>query len=247
MAESKNLLVIEDCAQAHGARIGDRSVGSFGDANAWSFCQDKIITTGGEGGMVTTNDEDLWSRMWAIKDHGKSYEAVFNQKHPPGFQWLHESWGTNWRLTEAQSCVGRIQLSHMSEWSATRAMNAALLRSRFDRIPAVHVPWPEKGLTHAWYRLYVHVKEDALKDGWSRDRIQAACSDRGLVLSVGSCSEIYLEKCFQASNLGPYQPLPNARKMSGLCLAFLVHPGLTASSLHELADVFEEVMTESTR
>ena len=247
LAEQHNLYVIEDCAQAHGAKIGGRSVGSFGHANAWSFCLDKIITTGGEGGMVTTDDEELWNRMWSLKDHGKDYDATYIRKHPPGFQWLHESWGTNWRITEPQSAIGRIQLARMSEWHAIRTANAELLRDRFQSLSAVHVPWPKDGFTNAWYRFYLHIHQDALKDGWNRDRIQAECKNRGLDLSVGSCSEIYLEKCFVDSGYGPKEPLPNARFMTGLALAFLVHPGMTAEMQHAIADVFEDVVKEATR
>ena len=109
LAREKNIRVIEDCAQAHGARYQGRSVGSLGDVAAWSFCQDKIMTTGGEGGMVTTNDQGLWSVMWSFKDHGKSWEAVYERDHPPGFRWVHDSFGTNWRMTEMQAAIGRIR------------------------------------------------------------------------------------------------------------------------------------------
>ena len=92
LADSHGLVVIEDCAQAHGARYHDRPVGDLGHIAAFSFCQDKIMTTGGEGGMLVTNDEAIWEKVWAAKDHGKSYEAVFEREHPPGFgfRWLHE-------------------------------------------------------------------------------------------------------------------------------------------------------------
>ena len=116
LATKHNLFVIEDCAQAHGARYKGRSVGSIGHAGAWSFCQDKIMTTGGEGGMVTCNDKALWSRMWSFKDHGKSWSAIYEKDHPPGFRWLHESFGTNWRMTEMQGAIGRIQLARMPQW-----------------------------------------------------------------------------------------------------------------------------------
>ncbi|WP_257550914.1 DegT/DnrJ/EryC1/StrS aminotransferase family protein [Sphingopyxis sp. DBS4] len=120
LAEPRGIKVIEDCAQAHGARYRGRSVGSIGHAGAWSFCQDKIMTTGGEGGMLTCNDRDLWSRMWSFKDHGKSWEAVYERAHPPGFRWVHESIGTNWRMLEMQGAIGRIQLRRMADWcSAT--------------------------------------------------------------------------------------------------------------------------------
>ena len=83
LAKAHQIPVVEDCAQAHGAQINGQSVGSFGDVSAWSFCQDKILTTAGEGGMVTTSRNDLWDAMWAFKDHGKTHQAVFGREHPP--------------------------------------------------------------------------------------------------------------------------------------------------------------------
>ena len=124
LAEKHGLKVIEDCAQAHGAKYKGRPVGSIGHVGAWSFCQDKIMTTGGEGGMVTTNDRDLWSSMWSYKDHGKSWEAVYERQHAPGFRWLHESFGTNWRMMEVQGVIGRIQLKRMAQWHDARLANA---------------------------------------------------------------------------------------------------------------------------
>ena len=143
LANECGIKVIEDCAQAHGSKYKGKSVGSFGHASAWSFCQDKIMTTGGEGGMVTTNDETLWKKMWAYKDHGKSWDAIYNKEHPPGFRWLHESFGTNWRLTEMQSAIGRIQLKRMKDWTEKRNANAVLIEqtlSTFDCIRLVEVP-----------------------------------------------------------------------------------------------------------
>lgn len=124
LAEEHGLKVVEDCAQAHGARYKGRSVGSIGHISAWSFCQDKIMTTGGEGGMVTTDDRELWSRMWSYKDHGKSWEAVYEREHAPGFRWLHESFGTNFRMMEVQAVIGRIQLRRMGDWHVRRLANA---------------------------------------------------------------------------------------------------------------------------
>src|SRR5690606_28304534 len=146
-----DLFLVEDCAQAHGAMINNRSVGSFGHVNAWSFCQDKIITTGGEGGMVTVNDTDLWKKVWAYKDHGKSWDAVYRQAHVPGFRWLHESWGSNWRMTEMQAAIGRIQLNLLPDWHAARKKNAEALSDSFSQLEALRVPKVPDGIEHAWY------------------------------------------------------------------------------------------------
>jgi len=139
LAREHRLKVIEDCAQAHGAPYKGHTVGSMGNVNAFSFCQDKIMTTGGEGGMLTTNDAALWSRGWAFKDHGKRYNAVYQRHHPPGYRWLHESFGTNWRLTEMQSAMGRVQLQKLPQSVHTRQTLADLLAERFSRISALRV------------------------------------------------------------------------------------------------------------
>ncbi|MES1147401.1 MAG: DegT/DnrJ/EryC1/StrS aminotransferase family protein, partial [bacterium] len=223
LASSKGIAVIEDCAQANGAAIGGKSIGSFGQVNAWSFCQDKIVTTGGEGGMVTTDDEEMWSRMWSYKDHGKDFSAVYERSHPIGFRWVHEHFGTNWRLTEPQSAMGRIQLRRMAEWQAARTANAQLLIERFSACPALRTPVPTGGLVNAWYRLYTYIRPEALRDGWTRERIMEECAARGLNLMVGSCSEIYLEKAYMDAGLAPAERLPVARELGDTSLAFVTH------------------------
>ena len=213
LARADGLAVIEDCAQAHGACINSKSVGSFGDVSAWSFCQDKIITTAGEGGMVTTSRNDLWEAMWAFKDHGKTYEAVYGRAHPPGFRWLHERFGSNFRLTELQSAIGRIQLRCLQKWTAARTRNALHLASALSDLTAVRVPLPPMGVTHAWYKFYAFVRPEALAEGWSRDRILSEIAALGYPALSGSCSEIYLERCFQEAGISPTERLPVAREL----------------------------------
>lgn len=228
LAEQHDLFVIEDCAQAHGAKIDDRMVGSIGHVGAWSFCQDKIMTTGGEGGMVTTNDEELWSRMWSYKDHGKSWDAVYNREHPPGFRWVHESFGTNWRMLEVQAAIGRIQLKRMEEWTALRTRNARALQAALQAFPdAVRVPDPASGFTHAYYRQYGYIKPEGLKSGWTRDRIVEEIVAQGYPAFQGSCSEVYLEKAFDGTGWRPEPRLPLARELGETSIMFLTHPSIT--------------------
>ena len=242
LANAHGIAVIEDCAQAHGARINGQSVGSFGDVAAWSFCQDKILSTAGEGGMVTTSRADLWDAMWAFKDHGKTQEAVFGREHPPGFRWLHERFGSNFRLTELQSAIGRIQLQRLPEWTAARTRNALQLAEALRDLAAVRVPKPPEGLTHAWYKFYAFVKPDALADGWSRDRILSEIAALGYPALSGSCSEIYLEKCFQEAGLAPVERLPVARLLGETSLMFLVHPTITPEQMASYAEVVRTVV-----
>ena len=247
LARAHGIAVIEDCAQAHGARIHGQPVGSFGDVAAWSFCQEKIISTCGEGGMVTTNSADLWDLMWAFKDHGKTHEAVFGREHPPGFRWLHERFGSNFRLPELQSAIGRIQLQRLPEWTAARTRNALLLATALANCAAVRVPLTPDFVTHAWYKFYAFVKPDALAEGWSRDRILAEISSLGYPARSGSCSEIYLERCFQEAGLAPTERLPVARELGETSLMFLVHPTIAPEQMEAYADVVCSVVKQACR
>lgn len=242
LARERGLYVIEDCAQAHGARYKGRSVGSIGHVGAWSFCQDKIMTTGGEGGMVTTNDRELWSRMWSYKDHGKSWEAVYEREHPPGFRWVHESFGTNWRLTEMQAAIGRIQLRRMAEWTAARTANAMKLKAVCDRHAVVRVPQTPSDVVHAWYKFYAFVRPERLAEGWTRDRIVDEINARGVPCYQGSCSEVYLEKAFDGTPWRPKARLPIARELGETSLMMLVHPTLTEAEMDKACVVLGEVL-----
>ena len=247
LARAYDLAVIEDCAQAHGARIGSQGVGTFGDVSAWSFCQDKILSTAGEGGMVCTLSPELWEAMWAFKDHGKTYEAVFGRDHPPGFRWLHERFGSNFRLTELQSSIGRIQLKRLSGWTAIRTRNALLLAEALSDLSAIRVPLPPDHFTHAWYKFYAFVEPDALAEGWSRDRILSEISGLGYPALSGSCSEIYLEKCFQIAGLAPVERLPVARQLGETSLMFLVHPTITLNQMSAYAESVRSVVQRACR
>lgn len=244
MALSKlhNFYVIEDCAQAHGAKYKGRSVGVIGHVGAWSFCQDKIMTTAGEGGMVTTNDSNLWSKMWSYKDHGKSYEAVYENPPPPGFRWLHETFGTNWRMTEIQGVIGRIQLGRMPDWSAKRLENANAIWLAASQCRGLRVASIPSYIEHAAYKCYVFVDAKELKSEWSRDRIISEIKSRGVPCYSGSCSEVYLEKAFDGTEFKPQVRLPVAKELGETALMFLVHPTLTKNEILKTVDVLKEVM-----
>lgn len=237
--------IIEDCAQAHGARYRGRNVGSIGHIGAWSFCQDKIITTGGEGGMVTTDDDALWRTMWAFKDHGKSFEAVYERSHAPGFRWLHESFGTNWRMLEMQAVIGRLQLRRLAGWRALRAANAERIRAICRGFRIVEVPSLPEGAEHAFYKCYVHVRQDKLAAGWSRDRIVEEIVAMGVPCYQGTCSEVYLEKAFDGTGFHPPSRLPVARSLGDSSLMFLVHPTLTEDEIDLTCCVIVEVLTRA--
>ena len=244
LAREHGLKVVEDCAQAHGASYRGRPVGSMGDAGAFSFCQDKIITTGGEGGMLITNDADLWSHAWAFKDHGKSYAAVYNRHHPPGYRWLHESFGTNWRLTEMQSAIGRLQLSRLQESVTARRSHAAVLTMRFSQMPALRVTVPAADTYHSYYKYYVFLRRERLREDWGQQRIIEAIQAEGVPCFQGSCSEIYLERAFPEA-MRPHERLPIARELGETSLMFPVHPTLSEADMHDISDAVEKVLMNS--
>ena len=247
LSEKHGFYVIEDCAQAHGAIYKGRAVGTIGHIGAWSFCQDKIMTTGGEGGMVTTNNHDFWSTMWAYKDHGKSYDAIYNRQHPAGFRWLHESFGTNWRMTEMQGVIGRIQLTRMSEWTEKRQQYGKMLDdavAEFNIIRTVNVPEYSQ---HAEYKHYMFIQSEFLAEGWSRDRIVDEIVKLGVPAYQGSCSEIYKEKAFYNTAWRPKHALPNAVELGETSLMFLVHPTLTADEIQKTCVVIQQVLVKASR
>jgi len=237
LAIERNLFVIEDCSQAHGAKFKGRLVGSIGHISAWSFCQDKIMTTGGEGGMVTTNDESLWRKIWAYKDHGKSYEAVYEQDHPIGFRWLHESIGTNWRMTEMQAAIGRIQLKKMPDWHRKRLSNAKCIWNAAKKCKGLRVPTIPEYIEHAAYKCYIFVDGDVDL----RDKIMKEINKKGVPCYSGSCSEVYLEKAFDNTRFRPKKRLLAAKELGEKSLMFLVHPTLTDEEIQRTCEVLTEV------
>lgn len=240
VTEPRGIKLIEDCAQAHGASYKGKPVGSLGDVAAWSFCQDKIMTTGGEGGMITCSDDALWQRMWSFKDHGKDHEKAVSNEVGAGFRWLHDSFGSNYRMLEIQAAIGRIQLKRMPQWHAERAANAEAVKKILAPCTGesgwLRVPVPgdhdcdgaaENVLEHGWYRIYAFVRPERLPGGWDRDRIAKMFADQGLPCMQGICPEIYLEKAFDDTGLRPAQRLPIARELGETSLMFFVHPGMT--------------------
>ena len=242
LANEFNLHVIEDCAQAHGAKYKGKPVGSIGNIGCWSFCQDKIMTTGGEGGMVTTNDKSLWSKMWSYKDHGKSYEAVYEREHQEGFRWVNESFGSNWRMTEMQGVIGRIQLKRMPNWCTNRITNANKIWNTAKKCQGLRVPNIPDYIEHAAYKCYVFVAPKALKNGWSREKVIKEIRKMGVPCDFGACPEVYLEKAFDNTGLRPNERLVNAKELGETSIIFLVHPTLTKEEIQKTCDTIISVM-----
>lgn len=248
IAKPRGIFVIEDCAQAHGAVYKGRPVGSIGDVAAWSYCQDKIITTGGEGGAVTTNDETLWRKMWEYKDHGKSYDAVFNRKHPDGFRWLIESFGTNWRMTEMQAAIGIRWYDKLPQWTETRNRNAKIYDGEFSKFGSIRLTQVPSDILHAFYKYYCFVDNSALKSGWDRDRIAHEISAAGVPCFSGTCWNISAEKAFADRGWSrTKEELPNAYALKDSSLMLLVHPTITDADMQHACSVIENTLTLAQR
>ncbi len=251
LAKKYKLKIIEDCSQAHGAKIkiGDqfKSVGTFGDVATWSFCQDKIISTGGEGGMLTTNDKKIYEKSWSLKDHGKTLSALEKSANKSGFKWIHENFGSNFRLTEFQSAIGRAQLKKIDKWLSLRKRNANILIEKLSDLKVINIPKPPSNIIHSWYKFHCFVVLDELKNNWDREKIVNAISKKGYPAFYGSCSEIYLEKCFTKSNYSHNQRLPIAKNMSNTNLMFLVHPTITEIQMNVYANNIKEILLKASK
>lgn len=241
LAARHDLMVVEDCAQAHGARLAGRSVGTLGHVAAWSFCQDKILTTAGEGGAVTTGDEEIWRTVWERKDHGKSFAAVYERSHPPGFRWLHESFGINARMTEVQAAQGRRALARLPKWSERRRAHAAMLDDGLADVPGLRLAVPPPDVRHAYYKYYAFVRPERLAPGWDRDAVMTAIEAEGVPCLQGACAEIYREKAFDAVGR-PERPLPVAHELGETSLMWMVHPTLTKREIDDTVEAIRKVM-----
>lgn len=244
LADDKGLVLIEDAAQAHGAELDGRPVGSLGHVASFSFCQDKIITTGGEGGAIVTNDDDLWVRLWSYKDHGKNYDKCRSQDHPPGYRWLHDSIGTNFRMTEMQAAIGYLQYQKLPDWVAKRRRNAAILDDRLRDVPALRLAEPPANVKHAYYKYHIFVRPERLRENWNRDRIMTTLNERGIPCMTGVCPEIYLEGAFANQRSAPSlaDRLPTASRLASESLMLQVHPTLEPDHINHIANELCEVM-----
>ena len=245
LARRHNILLFEDCAQAHGARIEGKFVGSFGHASAFSFCQDKIISTGGEGGMALFQDESAWRRAWSYRDHGKDRDEVLNHSSSAGFRWLHKSIGSNWRLTEMQAAIGLRQLAKLASWTAARTANARRLEHWLTAYPSIHIPALPANHQHAFYRFNFRVEPKRLKSDWNRDRIMRALIAEGIPCLSGTCPEIYLQRAYCGS-MKDFQRLPGAAYLGTVSLALLVHPTLDEPFLNDCRLALEKVLDVAT-
>ncbi len=249
LARERDLIVIEDCAQALGGSLLSGPIGS-GESHAatFSFCGDKIVPAG-EGGMLVLDDEGAFERAWSYKDHGKSMQALEPAPVPGGqaFRWLVEEFGSNWRMPELSAALVRAGLAQLPIWHERRRENAHRLAAALTDTPGIRVPLPETGFEHAFYRLYAYLEPAALGAGWDRDRVVAAITAEGTPCQYGTCGEIYREQAFVRAGLAPAERLPGAASLHETAIAFFVHPTLEASDIDDTATAVRRVLEAACR
>ena len=239
MAKQNNLYVVEDCAQALGAEYKGKPVGSFGNIGVFSFCHDKIITTGGEGGMLVTDDHVLWNKMWSFKDHGKNYKKIYNDSNT--FQFVHDSFGTNYRMTEMQAAIGRLPLKKTNKWINIRRTNASLLNQTLSEMPIFRTTIPGNSIIHVYYKFYFFINTEYLSNGWTRDKIVSAINAEGIPCFTGVCPEIYKEKAFDNYNPVQYESLPNAKTLGETSIMLMVHPTICEKDINDMCGALKKI------
>jgi len=249
IAEEHNLIVIEDCAQAHGASYKGKKVGSLGHVAAFSFCQDKIMTTAGEGGIFLTDDEEIFKKCWAYKEHGKSFDLAHAKKENANFNWCIESFGTNWRMTEIQAAIALKQLEKLDYWIEIRRSNAEKYNTAFKDISCVKLFSVPEDIYHSYYKYYFFIIPEKLKNGYTRNLILEELHNQGVMCGVGSCGELYLEKAFKdyfiALNNKAQEILPNARVLSETSIMLTVHPTMTEKNIQDTIDICLNVLNKA--
>lgn len=247
IARASDLAVIEDCAQAHGALYKGKPVGTLGDIGCFSFCQDKIISTGGEGGLVITKDEHLYKKMWSLRDHGWDYDKAHTTDDSTGFKWLVDTFSTNWRMTELQSAIGRIQLRKLTHWIEKRRNNAERLRSAIQDLPLIRDLTPPNTVKHSYYKFNILIERNMLAANWTRDKIVDDLNSRGVPARVGACPDIAREAAFSNAGFDTSHPRPNAADIADRTIMLPAHPTLTEGNINFMADVLRTVMSSASK
>ena len=253
LAKAKGLYVIEDCAQCLGGKYKGRMLGTIGDIAIFSFCQDKIMTTGGEGGMLVTNNEDWYRKSWSYKDHGKDFDFYINGIEKESY---YTSLGTNWRLTAIQAAIGRKAIKKVAEWLKKRRGFAQMLNDGLKNVPGIRLTLPPEHIEHAYYKYHVFIKAEELEEGWDRDRIMKAIAAEGVICQFGITWGIGEEQGWENAQLVGTQEVRNLRLKSHLpadyelgmtSLMFQVHPTLDDQAIKDTIEAVKKVMSVATK
>ena len=211
LCEENELALIEDAAQAHGAEHWSRRVGGFG-TGCFSFYPTKNMTTG-EGGIITTHDDEVARMCRIIRHHGQEQ------------RYYHEYFGLNWRITDLASAIGLVQLGHLERWNEARISNAQFLSSR---ITAFDTPKVREGDRHVFHQFTIRVPE-------GRDAFQARLQEAGVGSAIHYPVPIHQQPIIQQLGYGEAD-VPVAEAAAEAVLSLPVHPGLSREDLEYIAD-----------
>lgn len=213
------LITIGDAAQAHGAGIGNKKIGSIADIECFSFYPTKNMTTG-EGGMVTTNDPELYKLMDSIRNHGRPDSSLGVYEH--------SRFGLNLRLTDIASAIGRVQLKKLPEFNRIRNKNAKILNEKLSSLDGITTPSVPSGMTHAWHQYTIRVRD--------RDDLRGFLKSRG----IGSGS--YYPRLIQDyPHLNGFSSdCPRAEEIVNQVISLPIHAGLTEEEVHRVGEAVLE-------
>ena len=217
VAQKHDLKIIEDAAQAHGAVYKGKKIGSIGDLGCFSFYPTKNITTG-EGGMVTTNNEELAEKAGMVRAHGESQ------------RYEHEILGYNYRMTDIAASIGLTQLKHIDEFNAKRNENAEYLTQHLQEIDGVTPPYVADDVTHVFHQYTIRVAK--------RDEFKDFLNENGIGTGVHYPIVLYKQPYYQAQNITGN--CPEAESAASEVLSIPVHPSLTQDDLDTIIDVIKQ-------
>lgn len=242
LCERHGLFLVEDCAQAHGAAIEGHKTGTFGDAASFSFCTDKIMSTGGEGGLLVMRDPGMHTRAWSLKDHGKNPRKLSDGKGVPGqFRYIHDSMGSNARMTEMQAAIGRVQLRKLPGWLAARRANAQALSEMLAGHPLLMVPEVPADITHAFYKFYLLLRPELTDPETRRSKMIAQLMASGIPCGTGSCPDMSLEAGLKDVDCERDGALANAHALGRRTLMLLVDHTLDRDDMAQMAQALWEL------
>lgn len=219
IADKHGLRIIEDAAQAHGASYRGKPPGAFADAACWSFYASKNMTTG-EGGMITTNDDQMTEKLQLMRSHGEKekYKSVML--------------GHNYHMPEIEAAIGSAQLRKLPKFVAKRRENARILSRQLGKTKSLKLPEEPEGYKHSWYLYTIRLK-NAKKE--RRDKVVEELRQKGIGAVVCYVNPIHLMPFY--GKFGKYK-LPVTEKASEQVLSLPVHPGVNRKQIGFIAETF---------
>jgi len=254
IAEEHDLFVVEDCAQAHGAEYGGRKVGTFGPVNAFSMQDSKIITTSGDGGMVTTDNDEYAIFCREFRNHGFLAGRSVGEGDPSQsiHIYIHPRMGYNYRMTEIQAAIGLKAMDRMEGYIQRRRDNAAYLTEHINRIEGILPMVEPPGCKCTYYTYYATLELEQLRV--DRDQFVRALQAENIAARIGTSAELYRQEFFQVRAAHSWDPriydghvsyegtvCPVAHRIGQRTFAMEVAPPATTQDMADVIVALEKV------